>query len=388
MKFDFYLSEMSVSDLHGGGLTLQRIIGDGLKDISWFIHVNRFATDVPAADEFFNRTIDIPSFWERDTVRKTIGNSLSAKLAKKLPAIKKHAQRAAKIINEKFESEQVLSALICPQGANSLFTLEALKALRAVNYVTWVMDDHLIEFTDNQWRYPDGVEEVFAKHLQEANHVFVISPAMQHFYLDRFGVSSTVLFGSSDLLNGATTNAGNKGPLKIGYFGAVASWQLDALKIFADALKGTKDELHIYSTVQKLPDALNLKEVVFKGRIDPGEVLPAMRNYNAVLLPISFQEKIRNMSQFNIATKMGEYLASGVPILAVGPPYAAMIDYLHIKKAAFTATSANVKDIRTSVALLRDQYKVVEILNNAKKLVLNEVGTQPMRKKWLSVING
>jgi hypothetical protein len=52
MKFDFYLSEMSVSDKHGGGLTLQRILGADLEDIDSFIHVNRFATDLPVKGRF------------------------------------------------------------------------------------------------------------------------------------------------------------------------------------------------------------------------------------------------------------------------------------------------------------------------------------------------
>ncbi len=44
MKFDFYLSEMSVSDKHGGGLTLQRILGADLNDIDHFVdHQQRIA---------------------------------------------------------------------------------------------------------------------------------------------------------------------------------------------------------------------------------------------------------------------------------------------------------------------------------------------------------
>jgi glycosyltransferase involved in cell wall biosynthesis len=120
-------------------------------------------------------------------------------------------------------------------------------------------------------------------------------------------------------------------PLKIGYFGAVAAWQRDALKAVANAISGTDVQLHIYSGINKLPDELNVPGVHFEGSVKPEMVLPTMKNYYAVLLPISFQQKIRNMSQFNIATKMSEYLACGVPILAVGPPYAAMIDYLNDK---------------------------------------------------------
>jgi hypothetical protein len=48
MGIDFYLSEMSVSDRHGGGLTLQRVLGDDLDRIRLFAHISRFAENVRA----------------------------------------------------------------------------------------------------------------------------------------------------------------------------------------------------------------------------------------------------------------------------------------------------------------------------------------------------
>jgi glycosyltransferase involved in cell wall biosynthesis len=385
MFFDFYLSEMSVSDLHGGGLTLQRILGDDLMDINAFVYVNRFATDLPTADRYADRSIYIEPFWQRDTVRKKIGHSLAASLGRKLFMVRRHAAVAAKLLHKKFEDIEVLSVLVCPQGANAIFTLEALKALRPVKYVSWVMDDHLLEFIDGGWEYPKGVEPVFKKYLQEADHVFVISPAMQQFYLKRFGVESTVLFGSSDEAEIDAPHENVPGDaLNIGYFGAVAGWQIDALEAFARAINGTKTTLHIYSGIKELPDSLNLPNVFFEGRLQAADVLPAMQNYNGVLLPISFTQKFRNMSQFNIATKMSEYLASGVPILALGPDYAAMITYLENNGAAITVTSTEVRDISNALDQLKDKSRVNRILNHAGNLVATETGNAPMRNRWVS----
>jgi hypothetical protein len=43
MGIDFYLSEMSVADRRGGGLTLQRVVASDLNRIGRFIQVHRFA---------------------------------------------------------------------------------------------------------------------------------------------------------------------------------------------------------------------------------------------------------------------------------------------------------------------------------------------------------
>jgi glycosyltransferase involved in cell wall biosynthesis len=386
MKFDFYLSEMSVSDKHGGGLTLQRILGNDLQGITNFIHVNRFARDLHVKGDLSGRSMDLLSIWESDLVRKVIGRSRASRMSKKLPMIKMHAGSAAKKIAAVFEDKQQITALICPQGANSIFTLEALKKLKPVKYITWVMDDHLVKYQNESWQYPDGVEPVFAKHLQEAAHIFVISPAMQAFYKERFGVNSTVLFGSSGTIDVSVTAAHKSSDtLKIGYFGAVAAWQKDALKAVANALNGADAVLDIYSGIDRLPAELQADGVYFKGSVAPDKVLAQMQNYDAVLLPISFQQKIRNMSQFNIATKMSEYLACGIPVLAVGPPYAAMIRYLNDHQAAVTVASDNENDIREGFKQLRNAQHTGELLKNAQKLVVDEVGTQPMRKVWQAV---
>jgi glycosyltransferase involved in cell wall biosynthesis len=155
----------------------------------------------------------------------------------------------------------------------------------------------------------------------------------------------------------------------------------------AGALKDTDTQLHIYSGVDELPNGLQVHGVHFKGHIAPHEVQATMRNYDAVLLPISFKDELRNMSGFNIATKMSEYLACGVPIIAVGPAYSAMVKYLVEHEAAITVSSTQKEDIANAISLLRDKKQVSHLLKNAQDLVKNEVGIQPMHKKWLSVIN-
>jgi hypothetical protein len=387
MDFDFYLSEMSVSNLHGGGLTLQRVIGEDLMKIPYFMHVSRFAADVPAADKFLGRCENLTTFWERDWVRLMIGRSRASALNNNLFFVKRYAKNASKKIARKFDKKQVW-ALVCPQSPFSIYTLEELKRYKEVKYITWIMDDHMVGFSNGAWQYPKGTEETMRKHLVSAEHVFVISPAMQDFYKRRFGINSTVIFGPADILADSGPAIFNTTlPLKIGYFGAVAAWQLDVLQLLARAIKGTDVQLDIYSGISQLPSGLFLENINLKGMLSPGEVLPAMKKYGTLLLPVSFLEKMRNMSEFNIATKMSEYLASGVPVLAVGPQYAAMIQYLQMNNAAVVVDSEREDEIKSAFKLFTNQQYIEQILANAAYLAINYTGTLPMRKKWMEVVN-
>lgn len=387
IKFDFYISAMSVSDMHGGGLTLHRIVKDDLNRIDYFFHVNRFGMDIPAAPEFLKRSVDLPTLWDSDKMRKTMGHTLSTKISRTSLMIKRHAKYAAAEIDKRFEAGKPLIALVCPQGPNSVLVINELRKLRPVSYITWVMDDHLLKYVKGEWQYPQYIEQVFAEHLQSARHIFVISPALQKFYKARFGVDSTILFGSADLLPESHEYIANiDKTIRIGYFGAVAAWQHDALLAVKKALEHYDAELHVFSGVQDFPDDLKSDKVLFKGRLPAGDVQKAMLQYDAVLLPISFTQQMRNMSQFNIATKMSEYLASGVPIMVVGPVYAAMVDYLAANHAAIIVTSASSRDIVAGIKKLRDQHAMNEILTNARKLVETEVGSTPMRERWLEIM--
>jgi len=384
MDLDFYLSEMSASDKHGGGLTLHRVLGDDLNKISYFIHANRFADDMAPAAGLAGKCISKHSVWENDAVRQITGRTFAAKMRRKPAVVKKQAVKLAKLADKQLGNKKELKALICPQGADAICTLAELQKRRKIKYITWVMDDHLVKYANGGWQYDGWIEPVFAKHLQQADQVLVISPAMQAFYKERFNVESTVIFGPADdiaLAGGFKTPAASQ-DLKIGYFGAVARWQKDALAALAQAIQGTNCSVDIYSAAESVPGDILLPGVNFKGRIGADEVLATMQQYHAILLPIGFADEVRNMSAFNIATKMSESLACGVPVLAIGPPFAAMVAYLKQHQAAVVVEQAGISSIRTAFEVFSDGQQISKILNNAAKLVANEIGTAAMHRKW------
>ena len=56
----YYLSEMSVSEMHGGGLTLHRVLQDDLDEFDRFVHLTNFATDTaPILARFADRQLNI-----------------------------------------------------------------------------------------------------------------------------------------------------------------------------------------------------------------------------------------------------------------------------------------------------------------------------------------
>src|SRR5262245_23595055 len=112
-----------------------------------------------------------------------------------------------------------------------------------------------------------------------------------------------------------------------------------------------------------------------------------MREYDAVLLPISFAETERHLSEFNIATKMSECLASGTVTLVVGPEYAAMVRFLQPTGAACVITDRSLADWPRVAGKLKDPAYRRQVLDAAKDLVQKELSTSVMRSRWRTAVN-
>jgi glycosyltransferase involved in cell wall biosynthesis len=384
IELDFFLSEMSVSNGHGGGLTLQRVLGTDLDQVRLFAHVSRHATDFPAVARFSSRSLDIPMWTESETAYKVVGHTVAGWISKRPAVLRMNARRVAAIVDDRLGSKETVRGLVCPQTAVSLYAMKALASRRRVKYVTWIMDDHFVRWRKGRWEYPGHVENLLARHLKRAEAVFVISPVMSEFYRERFGVDSEVLYGPANpCAEPQWEIRHDSNRIRLGYFGSVAYWQLDALCLLIENLESANADLDIYTGGDSLLQQLQHPRVKHRGRIDPSAILETMRGYDAVVLPASFEPAIRAMSEFNIATKMSECLASGTVTLFVGPDYSAMGRFLEDHGAAVLVMDKSQSAVTGSIERLRSSESRRAVLESARKLVQSQMSVAVMHDIWL-----
>lgn len=387
MALDFYLSEMAVSSLHGGGITLQRILGSDLGGISRFIYPSRFAKDLPPIASLQPRSEYTLHRLERNAARKWLGHRPCRWLIKKGVLRRAHIRQCSSNINAAFPNHGALKGLVCPQSETSVLVLEALKSRRKVRYITWMMDDHVVRLRNGDWTYPRGFKKIFEKHLCEAEKVFVISPRLGSFYKREFGVDSQVLFGPADIVDEPARLAPRAGGgCRLGYFGSLGSWQLDALLKLAKHLHLLDATLDIFTPASALPLELQIPRVNLRHSISSSMVIQEMRKYDAVVLPISFSESNRHLTDFNIATKMSECLASGTVTLVVAPEYAAMVDFLIPHHAACFSRADSVEELRVTFENLKDESYRRTLLGSARGLVNSELSTSVMQGRWKEAV--
>jgi glycosyltransferase involved in cell wall biosynthesis len=384
---DFYLSEISVSNLHGGGITLQKVLAEDLNKIARYFHLTRFARDFPPVPAVQARSEFLVNKFEEDMARKWLGSRPCDWLINRQISLSWTAKRCGVLVDRFFGGKETLRALVCPQGAPSIQVMESLRTRRNLRYITWMMDDHMVRYVSGRWTYPQEYRKLFKKHLCYADTVFVISPVLQEFYEREFGVKSEVLFGPADTGGPQVYEVpSGDGPLKVAYFGRMWDWQLDGLVRFASALEPGKQRLDVYSADSNLPARLRLPWVQAKGFL-PADAVPAtMRKYAAVLLPLSFSSAHRNLVELNIATKMSECLASGTVAIVFGPQYAAMVRFLESTGAACVMTEESLVDWPIISARLKNPEFRRQMLDAARRLLETELSTGRMRARWRSAL--
>lgn len=380
MKLSF-LSEMSAEPIHGGGVTLKRILRDDLNKFQSFIKVVHYRNEPRINSKKYQV---FPFGHQAPKFQKIIGCTLTAKLFQSNLLRNRHSCKTVKFLLQNQIITNQSKLLVCPQGAFTLYTMNELSKHMQVPYITWMMDDHLLNWNDHRgFFYKCDHYSLMEQHLKNALKVFVISPQLKDFYQKYFGVECEVLFSPVPAVNHCRDKQSqkNKNP-KLVYFGSITPWQEDALEVLIPLAQQKLITLDIFSSHKFVRDTSLNQHVNFHQPISSEHVIDIMRSYDAVIIPISFKKELYNMSYFNIATKMSECIGSGVPTLLVGPSDSAMIKFLNPYNACVTITSASQQHVIDAIDTLKDTSKRKQMLENAHTLVQEELSENYMARKW------
>ena len=109
--------------------------------------------------------------------------------------------------------------------------------------------------------------------------------------------------------------------------------------------------------------------VKYMGFVNSDEILDKLNEQDILIHVESFDPKIDKYTRLSISTKIPEYLSLAKPIIAIGPPNIASIEYLASNQCALILSENNIKTIESKLsAMLGDAKKMESMSNNAFKL--------------------
>lgn len=235
--------------------------------------------------------------------------------------------------------------------------------------VFYITDDYVLPVpTCNvfAWLGRAWTRRVFVAMTKGSALVLTIGDEMSRVYEQTFGVRSQSVMNLVEVPDAAPGRSLPAGDMTVfSYVGGLHSNREVVLARLVESLerleaRGLRGTLRVYSNhppSRRFMKALEgSTRASFSGSLDEEGVARVLRDSDVLVHVEADDRKSKVVTRLSVSTKISEYLASGKPILAVGPSDVASIRYLRESGAAFVESAMTSESIDSTVATaIRDQ---------------------------------
>jgi len=271
----------------------------------------------------------------------------------------------------------------------------ASKELR-LPFVLYAFDYYSKQWTDPVLRsFADLHEEVIVK---GAEGIIVPNECLEKEYRHRYGISSTLIHNPFDLSTyekqvSPTRTAKDPMEKKIVYTGAVYNAHYSAFRNLISAIKMTDIpglKLHIYTPQSELRLNMNgIEGPVVVHKHLPNSLVPDIqRNADILFLPLAFGSEYPDIIRTSAPGKIGEYLASGCPVL-VHAPNDSFVSWFFKKHNCGLVVDENSPELlaQAVIRLINDDNLCQELSQNAYRVAKTNFDIHSIQKKFHDLLN-
>ena len=174
------------------------------------------------------------------------------------------------------------------------------------------------------------------------------------------------------------------GPIRLVYFGSIWDWQRDALARLVAHLGQLNATLDLY-VFHDPPSELRSPLVSLRPPVQAKDVLARTREYDGVVIPASFNDNLRHLTELNIATKLSECYASGTVPVIVAPVHAAMARFAREYGGALVVSDFANSCQMDALRNLKNPDFRTRILREARQVADSQCSSAVMRRRWTQV---
>jgi glycosyltransferase involved in cell wall biosynthesis len=208
--------------------------------------------------------------------------------------------------------------------------------------------------------------------LRRASHIFAVSAGMQEMLKAQYGVDSEVQMPATepwptDALPGAEETGG---AFRILYMGNGASAQ-DSLSLLIDLVREKTLQNYGLENVELrlcTPARVEGPGIHHRGWVSESEARRQIAAADVLFLPYAFTAEDRPVTQTSFPAKSADYLASGKPILVLGPKDSTIVRYAEKFHCAEVVTELTKDAVAQAIHRLATspEYRM-QLASNARK---------------------
>ncbi len=206
--------------------------------------------------------------------------------------------------------------------------------LARIPFYAYIFDDYVYQWTGNYRRFAGWVARLVFKH---ATGVIGPNEFICQEYHRRYGISPSLVRNPCDATEldrepyAAWPTESDR--IKLVYTGAIYHANYDCFRNLLSALELLHQyplELHIYTAqtrAQLEEQGIRSDRIILHAHVPYNEILREQRRADILFLPLAFDSPIPEVIRTSAPGKLGEYLASGRPILSHVPADSFVADY-------------------------------------------------------------
>jgi Glycosyl transferases group 1 len=220
--------------------------------------------------------------------------------------------------------------------------------LAHIPFYAYIFDDYVYQWTGNYRRFAQFFAPFIFKH---STGIIGPNEFICEEYKRRYGVEPTLVRNPCDANElGKDSFApwpAENGKIKLFYAGAIYHANYDCFRNLIEALNILSEyplELHIFTSQsheQLLEQGITSEKIITHSHVPNCEILERQRKADILFLPLAFESPIPEVIRTSAPGKLGEYLASGRPILAHVPVDSFVADYCSSHQCAVIASQNN-----------------------------------------------
>jgi len=284
-------------------------------------------------------------------------------------------QRARRIANI-VKSKKCGAIIACSGDLCDLPAGYLASRWRRVPFFAYIFDYYSYQWVNRFHRFFARCMEPII--LKNAVGIVVPNEFLRDEYCKRYKVIPTVIHNpveSCDIENESKISwPSKKGEIKIVYTGAVYHAHYDAFRnLIIAILKIGRPEIKLHIYTAQSPKELEKEEIhgpiVFHNHMEQTLVSKIQRHADILFMPLAFNSPIPEVIRTSAPGKMGEYLASGRPILVHSPSDSFISWYFNTFKCGLVVDQNNPNNLSQAIKRIIDDGNLrTTLVKNARIL--------------------